>query len=184
AEFSSESVWEAEGRPLLRDRRAFRFFKLPGGEVLVRISLALKPSRGGVRLGRTNFGLLSVRVAKPMSVLDGDGEILDSEGRRNERGILGKRARWCAYIGTPSGGGREAVAILDSPRNPRHPTYWHVRDDGWMCASFTMRAGLDLRDELELTYWLYLARATAAANRIESLYRALFEGFEAEVKGG
>ncbi|HIE08321.1 MAG TPA: hypothetical protein EYP65_00560, partial [Armatimonadetes bacterium] len=30
AEFSSESVWEAEGKPLLRDRRAFRFFKLPG----------------------------------------------------------------------------------------------------------------------------------------------------------
>ena len=46
----------------------------------------------------------------------------------------GKRAYWCDYYG-PVEGKTVGVAIFDHPDNPRHPTWWHVRDYGLFAAN-------------------------------------------------
>jgi hypothetical protein len=46
----------------------------------------------------------------------------------------GKQAPWCDYSG-PVDGKTLGVAIFDHPSNPRHPTWWHVRDYGLFAAN-------------------------------------------------
>ena len=46
----------------------------------------------------------------------------------------GKRADWCDYYG-PVEGKTVGIAIFDHPQNPRHPTWWHVRDYGLFAAN-------------------------------------------------
>jgi hypothetical protein len=58
----------------------------------------------------------------------GDGHIVNSEGIRDTE-AWGKRATWVDYCG-PVAGKTVGVAILDHPTNPKHPTWWHVRDYG------------------------------------------------------
>jgi hypothetical protein len=43
--------------------------------------------------------------------------------------IWGKRSNWVDYTAELDGE-KLGVAIFDSPKNPRHPTYWHARDYG------------------------------------------------------
>ena len=47
---------------------------------------------------------------------------------------------------------------MDHPSNPRHPTYYHVRDDGWMGTSFCLYEPyvLDKGKTLTLRYGLYV----------------------------
>ncbi|HPY50992.1 MAG TPA: PmoA family protein, partial [Sedimentisphaerales bacterium] len=45
-----------------------------------------------------------------------------------------KRAAWCDYYG-PVNGEVVGVAVFDHPSNPRHPTWWHVRDYGLYAAN-------------------------------------------------
>ena len=46
----------------------------------------------------------------------------------------GKRAEWCDYSG-PVNGKTVGIAIFDHPSNPKHPTWWHVRDYGLFAAN-------------------------------------------------
>jgi hypothetical protein len=56
------------------------------------------------------------------------GHIVNSEGQKDNN-TWGKRASWCDYYG-PVNGQIVGVAIFDHPSNPRHPSWWHVRDYG------------------------------------------------------
>jgi Methane oxygenase PmoA len=58
----------------------------------------------------------------------GEGHIVNSNGVR-DGDTWGKRADWVDYYG-PVNGKTVGVAIFDNPDNPRHPTWWHVRDYG------------------------------------------------------
>ncbi len=58
---------------------------------------------------------------------------MNSEGVR-DGATWGKRAAWCDYYG-PVNGKIVGVAIFDHPQNPRHPTWWHVRDYGLFAAN-------------------------------------------------
>ena len=61
------------------------------------------------------------------------GHIVMDTGVRDGE-TWGKRAKWCDYHG-PVEGKIMGVAILDHPQNPRHPTWWHVRDYGLFAAN-------------------------------------------------
>ena len=61
------------------------------------------------------------------------GHIVQSTGVR-DADTWGKRAEWCDYYG-PVNGKIVGVAIFDHPQNPRHPTWWHVRDYGLFAAN-------------------------------------------------
>ena len=76
---------------------------------------------------------LGVRVASPLRVKGGGGEIVDSEGRRNEPQVWGKSAPWCDYRGEIDGE-LVGLAVFSHPDNFR-PSWLHVRDYGLLVAN-------------------------------------------------
>ena len=156
----------AEGQALLEEQRTIIVHALAGDERYLDITLALTAADRTVTLGKTPFGFLGIRVSPMMAVKDGQGEIRNAEGERNETGVHWKRSRWVDYTGTVSPEERNGIALFDHPGNPRFPTYFHVRDDGWMGASFCYEAPYELAqgERLVLRYRLYIhgSRATSA----------------------
>lgn len=158
-----------EGSALLDERRTITLHALGGDERCLDITLELTPSNGAVTLGKTPFGFLGVRVAKTMSTNDGGGTIRNSEGAVNEEEVLWKRARWVDYTGRVMPEVSNGIAFFDHPDNPRFPTYYHVRADGWMGASFCYDAAYELAagETLTLHYRLYAHGPDASPETIE-----------------
>lgn len=134
-----------------------------GPMIEIQTELRPPPGRESTTLGKTNFGLLAVRVAKSMSAHFGGGTLSDSEGRTGEKEIFGQTARWVDFSGPVAVGppvGRHwidtGITYFDHPANERYPSSWHVRDDGWMGASFCMHQSRTLtsREPLRLRYLL------------------------------
>jgi hypothetical protein len=144
---------------------------LPGsdGGHSLEIQITLRPPAGvqTVELGKTNFGLLAVRVAKTLSAHFGGGVLTNSEGATGEEAIFGKPARWMDYSGPIAAGAgpdravlTEGIAFFDHPENPRYPTNWHIRSDGWMGAAFCLDEGLEITASAPLTLrYLLVAHA-------------------------
>jgi hypothetical protein len=132
-------VSEPDGRVVLVERRRTQVQDLGKGEWLLTLDLQLEAPRDRpVTLGKTPFGLVGVRVAKSIGTNDGGGTIRNSEGAVNEKDVLWKRAKWVDYSGpVTTAGAVEGLTLMDHPANPNHPTYFHVRADGWMGTSLT-----------------------------------------------
>ena len=97
--------------------------------------ITLKASNGELTFGDTKEGTMAVRLAETMRLKGkaGQGHIVNSAGVRDGQ-TWGKRAEWCDYYG-PVEGRTVGIAIFDHPKNPRHPTWWHVRDYGLFAAN-------------------------------------------------
>lgn len=135
-------------------------------EQLVEFQLTVRPAGSAqkVELGKTNFGFLAVRVAKSLSGHFGDGRLTDSKGRVGEKAIFANAAAWMDYSGSVAIGSgadrkrqRQGITYFDHADNPRYPTHWHVRQDGWMGASFCMNDGYTISQSnpLRLRYLLH-----------------------------
>ncbi len=169
----THNVWKAEGQDVLLDeRRSLRFVDLENGEWLMVITLELTPRDDDVTLGKTPFGPLGVRMAKSIGVRDGGGTIRNSAGGVNEAGVLWKPARWVDYSGPISPRVTEGITLMDHPSNPRHPTIFHVRDDGWMGTSLTYSDSLVIEQgsTLRLQYGLYVHRGAPASEAIDATW--------------
>jgi len=128
--FECANKWVAsDGRVICTDRRIHRFAK-EGQRILIDYDVTLIASEGKLTLGDTKEGSMAIRVPATMRVagLLAKGHILNSEGVRDAQ-AWGKRAKWVDYYG-PVEGKTVGIAIFDHPRNPRHPTWWHVRTYG------------------------------------------------------
>jgi hypothetical protein len=113
-------------------------------------------SKGKVTFRDTKEGMLGIRVArsleqpadKPEVFSDATGKptavpVLDntgvtglytsSEGLKGDA-VWGKRARWMALSGHV-GDEDVVLLLLDHPKNPGHPTYWHARGYGLFAAN-------------------------------------------------
>ena len=143
------------------------------GETLLEVQSQFRPTADLLELEKTNFGLLAVRVAKSLSVHFGGGQLTDSEGRVGEPAIFGNAARWMDYSGPVPGGLTEGIAFIEHPSNPRHPTHWHVREDGWMGAAFCLQEAWQLRKDQPLTlrYLLYVHTGGADPAKIEAAFQ-------------
>jgi hypothetical protein len=75
---------------------------------------------------------LGLRVATPISVVEG-GELLDAEGRRNERNIWGNTSAWCDYRGELDGQ-LVGILLMSHPGNFRK-SWLHARDYGFVAAN-------------------------------------------------
>jgi Family of unknown function (DUF6807) len=169
---------DGEKKPLLLDERTWtlspRYDTLGSdgfGEYTLDLQLKLTPVAPTLTLGKTNFGLVAVRVAKMMGTLDGGGTIRNSEGQVNEKELMPhRRARWCDYSGRPSPGAVNGVTLFDHPSNPNHPTYFHVRGDGWMGSSFTFENDYVLSKEkpLVLKYRFYVHSGLGDAKALDA----------------
>lgn len=96
------------------------------------------PAGKPVVFGDTKEGSMAIRVPlwmtpphsysvnKQRKKHEGTGTIVNAEGIKNTA-TWGKRSTWVDYHG-PKNGKIYGIAMFDHPKNPRHPTWWHVRD--------------------------------------------------------
>ncbi len=126
----------ADGTVVCTDERTLRFYN-PGRahERVFDFDITLFASHGDLTFGDTKEGTMAVRVAATMRLKGkvGQGHIVNSAGVRDGQ-TWGKRADWCDYYG-PVEGKTVGIAIFDNPQNPRHATWWHVRDYGLFAAN-------------------------------------------------
>jgi hypothetical protein len=160
------------------------------GETLVELQSTFTPIAESLELGQTNFGFLAVRVAKSISKFFGGGELRSSEGATGESEIFGKPARWMDYAGpvsVPATAGRagsgfrvqqgpgetviEGITYFDHAENPGYPAHWHVREDGWMGASFNRTGSyvIEGKRPLTLRYLLHAHAGIADPNTANAL---------------
>ena len=123
-----------DGKVIATDERTLRIH----GQSSPRIfdfEITLKPANGELKFGDTKEGTMALRLAETMRLKGkvGKGHIVNSEGVKDGQ-TWGKRAKWVDYYG-PADGKQVGVAIFDHPSNPRHPTWWHVRDYGLFAAN-------------------------------------------------
>ena len=121
-----------DGIRIAEDVRQVRIYPLQSG-TLMDFSITLKPVGGPLVLGDTKEGTFALRLADSMRVAvekgkTAEGHILNSQADKDAK-AWGKSAAWVDYYG-PVEGQTVGVAIFDDPKNPRHPTTWHVRDYG------------------------------------------------------
>ena len=147
-----------EEEALLSESRCLRVYPLAGGEQLIDFDLTFEPQVDQVTFGQSTFGILAARVAHSLEVMRGGGRILNARGALNEAGVHRQQAEWCDYSGPVSETETNGIAILGHPGNLHFPNLWHVRDDGWMCASpFARHAKTVNRGEkLRFRYRVYV----------------------------
>ncbi len=173
--------YDAEGKELLDQTLVVALRPMLDGEHALELQITLRPSEktDAVALGRTNFGLLAVRVAKSISEHFGGGTLSSSEGQQGESAIFGKPARWMDYSGTVRVGRGErrrsvveGITYFDHPNNLRFPASWHVREDGWMGASFCMTQGHEIKADSPLTlrYLLHAHRGAYDAAKATGVH--------------
>lgn len=171
---------DGRGRKMLEERRTMRFRPAADAQWWLWLDLELRlPEKATqpVTLDKTPFGLVGVRMAKTIGVHDGGGRIRNSEGGVNEAGVFWKRARWVDYSGPITPQTREGITLMDHPSNPNHPSFFHVRDDGWMGASVTHEAARAITGEapLKLRYALWVHRGVPDATELNRRFAEFAE---------
>lgn len=128
-----------DGKVLGTDLRSMKF-SAEGELKIIDFDITVKASHGDLVFGDTKEGSMAIRLAESMRLKPNKenagkptGHIVNSEGV-TDGGTWGKRAKWVDYSG-PVEGRTVGVAIFDHPTNPRHPTWWHVRDYGLFAAN-------------------------------------------------
>ncbi len=91
-----------------------------------------RAGHGPVKFGDTKEGTFALRLAPQLDAPT--GAMVSSEGGIGEPQIWGKRANWVDVDGVIDGH-MLGVAVFDSPRSFRHPTYWHARGYGLLSAN-------------------------------------------------
>ena len=146
----SVNNWIApDGSVTMTDERTFRVFTRPNNERLFDFEVTLKAGDKDIVLGDTKEGSMAVRVNESMRGIlpkaagekkarPGKGRIALSNGVQSSGAgddkAWGQRADWCDYSG-PVDGKTVGIAIFDHPSNPKHPTWWHVREYGLFAAN-------------------------------------------------
>lgn len=133
AGFRATTDWiDNHGRKVATDERTVRAWQTRDARVLD-FEATVRAASGALVFGDTKEGSFGLRVPDALRLAGGAGHILSSTGAR-DGAAWGKRAEWVDYAG-PLDGQEVGIAILDHPGNPRHPTYWHVRDYGLFAAN-------------------------------------------------
>ena len=91
------------------------------------------PADKPVVFGDTKEGSMAIRLPLWMTpshrsgkkMHEGKGTIINDSGQKNDA-TWGKKSTWVDYH-APKDGKVYGVAMFDHPKNPRHPTWWHVR---------------------------------------------------------
>ncbi|MGB2806456.1 MAG: PmoA family protein [Sedimentisphaerales bacterium] len=171
---TTENQWLADtNKVLLLETRRVTAVSLDDSEWLLIIDIEFKANDKPVTLGKTPFGMIGVRMAKTIGVNDGGGTIRNSEGAVNEKEVFWKRARWVDYSGLITNEYLEGITLFDHPENPNYPSYFHVRNDGWMGASLTHDGPRTIQPDkpLHLRYGLYIHSDIKPTNAIEAIWK-------------
>jgi hypothetical protein len=177
-----------EGKVIATDERMLKIYPGSVGRTFD-FEITLSGADGALKFGDTKEGTMAVRLAETMRLKGkvGKGHIVNSEGVK-DGDTWGKRAKWVDYYG-PVGGKIVGLAIFDHPSNPRHPTWWHVRDYGLFAANpfglhdfekkekgagdLTVKTG----EKITFKYRFYIHEGDEKQGKVS-------EAFERYVKGG
>jgi hypothetical protein len=137
----STSRWvDRDGKVICRDERVFRVYNRPANERLLDFDVTIMAGDEKLVLGDTKEGTMALRLNETMRLSPNKfnegkptGRIVMNTGVR-DGATWGQRAAWCDYFG-PVEGKILGAAIFDHPDNPKHPTWWHVRDYGLFAAN-------------------------------------------------
>jgi hypothetical protein len=128
------ATFDLEGpdhKPFARETQEFTF-RGDKESRTIDADIVVYADRGPVTFGDTKEGSFALRLAPELDAPT--GKMVDSEGRHGEAEIWGKRADWVDVDGVIDGQSL-GVAIMDSPKSFRHPTYWHARGYGLLAAN-------------------------------------------------
>jgi len=146
-----------DGKTLLNESTTFTFRAAPNVRIIDRVTtLAAAPGAGTVKLTDNKEGMLGLRVIRALEdPAEKSGEFKDAAGRVTKmadmdtsgisgqylssagkvgKDVWGTRGAWTKLTGSVKGAPL-TVAILDTPGNPGHPTYWHARGYGLFAAN-------------------------------------------------
>ena len=151
-----DSIWQTgEGKDILKQRTRYVFRKRKGARVIdQQVTLEALDQ---VIFNDDKEGLLGMRVASWLeSPEEKGGTFMDANGKptkvnavpnstatgiyQTSEGVTGvkvwaTRGRWCSLTGHNPEGKIVTVAIIDQPKNPGYPTYWHARGYGLFAAN-------------------------------------------------
>src|SRR5438067_1648342 len=84
-------------------------------------------------------------------------------------GVFWKAARWVDYSGPITAAATEGITLMDHPKNPNHPSMFHVRDDGWMGVSLTFDGprNVESGQPLRLRYGLYVHSGAPTVEQVQ-----------------
>ena len=142
ATIESRNTWIApEGAVYCSDETTVRLSAIPDGRQLDYEVTIKAPADKPVVFGDTKEGSMAMRVAQWMTPAhtfqkqktETKGTIVNAEGIR-DGATWSKKSVWVDYQG-PKDGKIYGIAMFDHPKNPRFPTWWHVRDYGLFAAN-------------------------------------------------
>lgn len=171
-------VAERDNRVLLIEKRHMEFRPAPDATSWwLLVDSEFTASKGQTATFEPSpFGLMSARMAKTIGVIDGGGRILNSEGQVNEEQVFRKPATWCDYSGrlTNDAKGFAGITLMNHPQNPNHPTAYHVRNDGWMCACLSLVKPIEVNDTtpLHVRWGLWVHEGVPDRERCEAMWKS------------
>lgn len=128
------ATFDLEGpdhKPFAQEIQQFTF-RGDKGSRTIDAEITIRATHGPVKFGDTKEGTFALRLAPELDAPT--GKMVDSKGRHGEPEIWGKRADWVNVDGVVHGQSL-GVAVFDSPKSFRHPTYWHARGYGLLAAN-------------------------------------------------
>jgi hypothetical protein len=144
---SAAQRWVApDGSVPITSVQTLRVYARPENERLFDFEVTLKAGDKDVVFGDTKEGTAAIRIAESMRLkgpksTPGAGKIINSEGHTDGK-AWGQRAKWVDMSG-PIDAKTLGIAMMDHPKNPRHPTRWHARDYGLFAANPFCEADMD-----------------------------------------
>jgi hypothetical protein len=129
--FVVENIYEANGKAICTEECKIAISIRRDGYLIDWQSTFL-PQQHEIRFGDQEEMGLGVRVATPLAVVKG-GQLVDSEGRKNEEQVWGQQANWCQYSGVQNGK-QIGMVLTPDPTNFRR-SWFHARNYGLLVAN-------------------------------------------------
>ncbi len=121
-----------DGKNLICEQTCrFTFVPRPNGNLLM-WDAEFRSADADFSFGDQEEMGLGVRVATPLTVKAG-GQILTSDGQKNEKQVRGKSSPWCDYSGIIDGK-HAGITLMQHPKNFR-AAWYHARDYGLIVAN-------------------------------------------------
>ncbi|MEO8472819.1 MAG: PmoA family protein [Chryseolinea sp.] len=152
----ANSHWVDQQSTVLLDEITEFVFSSKNSDLIIDRTSTLEAKVPEVLFKDVKDGMLAIRVARQLempsrekgSFVDAHGQVtqvealdnagvtgmyIDKEGIKGDS-VWGKRSEWCELNGMLEGK-QVSIVIIDNPKNPGYPTYWHARGYGLFAAN-------------------------------------------------